>query len=334
MSQARSADDSTIPDRNVEWGDPMDIADGVIIVPNNECIRDFGIDTYLGSNMSGYVIDGVDTLIEEYATEVIDVPPYYSRYDEWTPYISEFSIADTWGIGRSKLEKIIRVATGGGRYRSGDLTVWATNDRRVIVEYSDDVWVFSMESLRRIPDDYEHESHYIEDIEVPEENEQIRNGISRFIQLTEEWYEIEIVDFASYSTNGYYFETTTDNQAYISGNNLKRLVTKPSDPDNVQDTYTIETKFGEDYELSWDEVSYDIGDECRDGRVIGYQMRWEDPRVSNRVSMSGKITASATYYYLLNREDYSSTGNDHFEVRDRSETLAEFDPQNKEWNPI
>lgn len=329
-----------IPDRGTEWGD-VEIADGIRLAVNEDRIGSCGLDYSLPPDMAGFVVEGADRLIDNHVDESIDVPDTYSTFDEFETVVLQFSAGrNCWGVRRNDMERFVRVATGGGRYRSDDLSVFATDDNRVVIMYGDDVWLFPAQNLRDVPDGYEHTYFNVGGVTLPDEDSDVRDGYERFFKLAEEWFDLRIYDLDGISSNGYYFVAAADEdgtvpRVYMNANHARKLAVIPSDPDQVTTSYTLETKYDEEYHLDWDEAEYQVGDEFRENaRIVGYQLRWEDPRVSSRVSMTGKIIAWATYYYLLRRPGSDRVDYDRFEVRDKKVKIAEFEPENEDWSPF
>lgn len=295
--------------------------------------------TSIHAKQMGYVPATPDDVLSWVETEELDVPTYYSRFDQFDMHVSELDTSDgndsAWGLTESYLENALRVVVGGGRYSSDDVGLFAlTNHPVYLLVYKDDVWVVSAEGIRHLPDDYEYERTKVHGLTVPDDNEAVLRGMDWFLTLLEREYDETVVAYEKLRGRGKHVFGRPDGTTFsISGVHLRMLGRAVHEPDEVQTEYTIETEYDEQYELSWDDVEKEIGDPAHDYRedgsecVAGYQMRWEDPRTSSRVSMTGKVTARATYYYILQRKN-----GDRYEVRDTKETIAKFDCENEDYS--
>lgn len=335
-----------LPDRDFTWReiDPV-YADAKAYSPDVDRVST-NRSTYssIHGNALAYLPNGTGTLT---LTDELTVPKYYSRFDDFAGHILELDTGNgnsvAWGMTESRLENALRVITGGGRYRHGDVSVHATEKWLYVFEYDGDVWAVAPERINSLPEDYEPNRTDVCGFSVPDDEETVLRGMKRFVQLLPEHYGEEIVGYDHLSPTGYHhFACADGSTAEIKGSYLKKLGSIAWTSEEVQTDYEIETDHGEQYSVSWDDVKLDIGDpiaKMYDGGTVteerekkecvaGYQMRWEDPRTSSRVSMNGKIKCKATYFYILYRENY-----DRYEVRDRSDVIAEFEPYNKEWSP-
>ena len=254
---------------------------------------------------------------------------------------TSISRGSAWGITPQQLEKYVRVVSGGGGFRSNDLTVTATNRGIYVIEYDGKTWLCSAVSIKSLPEDYEYDTTTIKGMQVPADTPTVLEGIRRFIDLVVDYYGEGIVGYDSLKSGNHYFERMDGSTFSINGRYLDTLGSIVQDPEEIAQEYEVETKHGEVFTVSWDrqDIEYSIGDEVWDNRlndgesrkecVAGYQIQWEDPRESRRVSMTGKITCRATYFYINREKDGG-----RYRVRDRSETLKRVEPTETEYKPL
>jgi len=286
------------------------------------------------SSVSGGCIAYTDTDIGDVraacATTDLSVPTYYSRFDDAETRVTSLDTGGgnhaAWAITPRRLEDAVRVAVGGGRYRSDDLSVVVLDDHDVfLVAYDGDVWAASAESIKSLPDDYEYDETTVCGLTAPDDSPSVLRGMERALPLLRDQYDETIVAYDHLDRNYHYFRRDDGSTVGVRGSYFHKLGTAVADASEVQTTYTIDTEYDETFTVSWDDIDYEIGEDPRShggkGCVAAYQLRWEDPRTSSRVRMDGKITCRATYFYLLYRDKY-----DRYEVRDTQETIAKFDP--------
>lgn len=337
-------DSTAYPDRGVEWGEPTEL-DGITFVPITTRATFNGDVHSLGTNEAAYILDGHEDYLSERDTTEIEVPKYYSRFDGFTNVPLQVTATTgsnytAWGITKYRLEKAVRFATGGGRYSSNDLTVIGTDAPNFVVEYDGEVFLFSPTQLRSLPEGYEPETYPVRGFDVSEDNPNIRNALGRVLDTVER-FDVTVTEYDELHSGSHVFTQSDGQRLKIRGHDLQKLAASPTDPEEMEREWTIETNYDEEFTVNWEAVEYGIGDEYDDwyhddpGIVMGYKVQWEDPRTSSRVSMTGKITVDATYLVLRFVDNRSKKYDyDEVKVKRESERLGEFDPENKEWNPL
>lgn len=334
-----STDTPDLPDRDVTWNDPREI--DCLTVRGFDGRPDLNGGCYLREGTIAYIVDGLDEYLDEYATDTLDVPTYYSRFDDWTTYVAKHSVGHGkrgLGVTPSRLEAAIRFAVGGGRYRTDDLTVTACGQKNFIVEYDGEAFLVAYATLRGVPEGYTPETYDVAGFDVPEDDATFRDGLRRMFDYAER-FDVEITEHKKTRDGKHIFRTASGRDLYVRGNDIRKVATAPTE--NPEDTYEIETDYDETFEVEWSDAEYDVGDEYDDllgdatGVVVGYKVTWEDPRVSRRVSMSGKITVDANYV-VLQYVDNSDRRHSYDELKasKERERLGEFDPVNEDWSPL
>jgi hypothetical protein len=372
-----------LPDHEWSWGDPHEIGLLGLTCIEPEVAEQHGLiwlggsrDCSLKPGEAAIALDGIDEYLAEHADRELDVPAYYSRFDEFDVYFgaptAKHGNAVAVGINSRRLEAAIRFVTGGGRYRSADLTVTGCGAMPAVVEYDGLAAVVSPTQFRDIPDDVSPETWEVSAdrsasvggptdaqveasgfefgrrFDVLESDATVRHGLERVLGFAE-GVGVSIVGYQGLRSGKHVFEQANGRDVFLRGKDLRRAGSVPTDAEDVQGTYEVETEFGESYEADWSDVGYEVGDEFDDwycegtGIVMGYRVRYEDPRTSSRVSMSGKITVDGAYYVLqfvdnraegLKHRDEDKYSYDSLKVRTEDKRLEEFDPRNEEYQPF
>lgn len=334
------------PNRDVAWHEPQELH-GMTVAQLNERYRFSGDSVVMfHSGEAGLILDGVDEYLAKNGDCVLDVPAYYSRFeDEFDTYVGCPTTKAggnhvAYGITQRHLEKAVRFATGGGRFRSDDLTVTACGGDPFVVEYDGDAYLVATDQLRAFPEGYELPTWDVRGIDVAEGYATYREALARLLEHAES-LGVSIDAYQEIRSGKHVFRQANGRRLYVRGSDLSKVAATPTDPDDVQRSYEIETKYDETYTVEWDDVTYGFGDEYDEwyhdgtGVVVGYQLRWEDPRTSRRVSMSGKITVDATYLVLRFVDNSSKDRSyDEMTVKRETERLGKLDPENKEWSPL
>lgn len=344
-----------LPDRDHGWGEPQELDQyGLPVATPLERAR-FPDGTFLHKGTCAIVLDGIEEYLDERADRVLDVPTAYSRFDDFDTYLGAPSAGAGsnhvgYGIPSHLLEKAVRFAAGPGRFSSDDLTVTACGGDPFVVQYRDHSYIVATTTIRgpglsgkplpsegEVPDDWDPETHDVAGFDIVEDDEEIRLVLGRVFDHVDQ-FPVEVTGYVGLREGKHVFETASGRDLYMKGFHLKKL-SGLTDPEQFEGEHTLEIG-GEEYTVSWDEVEYDIGDLYDDwylddtGVVAAYQIKYEDPRRSSRVSMTGKITVDAVYKVLrfVDNSDHERRSYDEIEVREEKERLGNFDAEG--WSPI
>lgn len=314
MTQTQQAADPqsiNLPDRDFEWGDNSTVDSGATLVPNAERVRFPASDraSYLPANSVAYIPEGADTYLAEHGDRELSVPPTYTSMDEFEGYIgSATARGHGFGLGfdPARLEAGIRVATGGGRYSADEITVIACGGIGAVFRGPDGDFVVSSKQVPAFESDDAHAypTYSVAGIDIPEEDETIREGIREFVPIFSEIEDTDITDHESISGPKHYFATSGGETVRISGRDLATLSGMERDRDAILGTamwdrdhspHTFKTRVDEG------DLEYAIGDEYL-GRVIGYRLNWQSDRHGRYSRQSGlrRVRLEAEYVRYSN----------------------------------
>ncbi|ERJ07464.1 hypothetical protein HLRTI_000507 [Halorhabdus tiamatea SARL4B] len=343
-------DRDDLPDREFAWQEePTTFADGLSVVMPDVTSRGepgyvtVGDGRSIRANEFGYVVGGLEGYLEEYRDREIDIPPYYSRFDdEAETYLGGVTAANgSFGVGAHsrRLETAVRAATGGGAFSSSEMAVIGCGKRPFIVQNEQGAFVFSAVDLGR-PDGFDLDAYPHSEVagfQLPEDVEEVRRGITFLKEALADQFDITLVRHDTLADGFHYFETEDGSTVRIKGYHLHQLADTARDPMEVLGEMAYEDPWGETFSAEWDEIEYELGtpmsrrsrppeERPQNDVVVGYARGWSDPRRSRRVSLSGRVKARAYYVRLKVGE-----GSEPLTItRERqAETVAERRPENK-----
>jgi len=324
-----------LPD-TYEWQDrATDLPGGLRVVVADESISPNG-GGILSQGVVSYVLGGEQSFLAAHRDRELDVPPYYSRFDEWELYIgppSAKSRATCYGIRSSRLEAAIRVADGPGRM-SSDVEVIACGKHPFLVRGERGTFAVSTEHLDADldPEDEAVPTWEVAGMEVPEESETLRSGIDTFVDVTAEYAGVEITGYDEIRDGKHIFETADGRGIKARGHHFRRLAKATTDVDTIAGNYDYEDPWDETFvaDVMADDIEHDIGEQAWSGTVVGYKLSWDDPRRTRRASLSGRVKLKIDHVCLIVRDK------EPWDVRveSKSETVAEWRPENKKYNPL
>jgi len=348
IKETRSETDinsDNLPDR-IEWdlNNPRDFSGSKVILPANpddhitlpgDCILHMG--------EFGYVYDGLEEYLEAHDCREIEVPSYYSRMDNFETIITKRTAncsAGARGVTSIILEEGIRLAAGSGGFSQDRLSVYVGAQNNFVVEYENDAYLLNTKSSRVSWDsksDYSPTTHEINGMMIPEDAEPVARGLEKFLSAVDTFTNYTVTGYKGLDQDTHKF-TVKDNEIdyiHIKGYNAANFAKYEEDPSTITGELNITTQFDEEYTVVIDEsdIEYSIGDELRNGHVIGFAKRCEDPRVSSRASLSGKIKVYVATFYLKQRtRNNNNTVN--FSLKNKTDRVARLEPQNKDYDPI
>lgn len=317
-----------------EWRDqPTDLTNGLRVVMPEGPINPDGGD-YLDVGEICFVVGGEDEYLANYRDRELDVSPYYSRFDdEWETYVGAVTAkrnSTARGIGASRLEAAFRVADGPGRM--GDVQVIGCGGDPFIVRGERGTVAVSPEFLRLDIDPSNVETWTIDGVDVPEADPEVRAGIEEFFAVIEEYEGISVTGYADIRRGKHYFETEDGQGVKAGGHHFKTLLKATTDVEAILGEYEYETPWEETYvgTVTEEDIVYALGEELWGDTVVGYTVNWTDPRRNSRASLSGRIGLTLNYVRLNIRRSPQWD----VRVERKSETVAEFEPENQEYDPL
>ncbi|WP_135666570.1 hypothetical protein [Halorhabdus rudnickae] len=339
-----------LPDREYSWQDESASMAGLdVVMPDvshrgNPGVVSVGGDRTLRANEFGYVVGGLDEYLEQHRDEEIEIPVYYSRFEEeGEGYLGGVTAANgSFGVGATprRLEAAVRAATGGGSFSASETEVIGCGKHPFIVRNGQGAFVFTTVDLER-PDSFDldsHPRHEVADLSVPEDVKEVRKGISFAKTALAEEFDIEIASHVTLSDGFHHFETVNGRRLRIKGYHLKRLSGVVRDAGQITGQMAYEDPWGETFEAEVTDVEYHLGRPMarrgkpvhrrpRNDRVVGFARTWFDPRRSSRVSLSSEVQAKMVYVRLQLSVDQSGMITADRETH--TETVDGRRPENK-----
>lgn len=232
----------------------------------------------------GLIVDGVNDYKQQYGEEEITVPKYYSRFDEFETkweYISTNGSSWGRGIDSRRLEEAVRIATGGGRFSSDEITVTVCGDRPFVVETATHSFMFS---LREFSHHYPSDAYTVETvdgIDIENENDEtILERIPTFFSILIDYFNLNIDTFSYRTKSSLFFHTDEGEEVGIYAHDLIDL-------DDISKSITGDYKNKshlpyqeKEYTISTDDLKYEVGEsvEWPEGVCIGYKIDKQDTR--------------------------------------------------------
>ena len=235
-----------------------------------------------GENSFECIIANPAVYLEANGVRELDVPQYYSRFhDGFDPVVTEWTVREhgiAVGVDATLLELAVRLVNGKGRINHDALEVHLCETDKLFVAgergvFLVDLWPLRKNALEVAPPAAAHTE--IRDLDIPEDDPDLQEGLRRFIDVFNEYAETMIAAYDSPSDGRHTFTTATGDAVYANSSMLRRLASMAVDERDCYSTYTYE--YDDDtYSSTWDETTteYDIGDEHLRGIVIGYDHRW------------------------------------------------------------
>jgi len=298
-----------------------------ILHPRSGDFRSLTGSTGISKHRVKLVIDGVDAYLQENDCRQIDVPKYYSGFDDFEPVITKRTAASNdgaLGIHGPDLENVIRYIAGKGGFSHGNLSVFVGAQHHYLVTYENESFLVYVDDVSYPADsDFNATSRHVNGFDIPEDDDLVAAGLKPFIEAVETHHDMTVTGHDELIT---YIQ--------VRGTHLKRIARSTQVKSDITGEFEYETEFGEVYsgEITEDDIESEIGDEQRGRHVVGYTKSVEDPRTSSRASMSGRVKVSVNTYQLLKRD--TDTGYVRFEIRSRADTVARFKPEEKDYDPI
>lgn len=266
------------------------------------------------------VTENIRPFLERYGREEIAIPKYYSRISEWDPVVSQWTAGrpnPVPGIPKWLLEASIRLATGHGHYNPSDVTVVVCDNNSLVVGGSKGVFIVDAAPVREV-DPHPPESAYfdVSGFTIPEEDEQLREGLSRFISFMESHFDIKFTGYSRFTGSKHIFELAQGEEIYVSGE-VKRFVKVKTDPQSLTGEYRYEygdaslksvwapsdtvAGVGETYSHYGDGTALGIIDQ----RVIGYTHDWvENEYVYSQSARPYEVKSVQQVHAVEHRDKY------------------------------
>lgn len=170
----------------------------------------------------------IEALKEAHGVQELDVPSSYSAFaEEFETVFGSASITlreYAWGIDAERLEQAVRLATGGGRYSADSLTATVLDVDVFLIESADGAFLCSMKQVRDLPTDTLSATEVAPGITVQDEgDETILDGIRRFIEVYDTYFDGEITEWESRSRSSHTFATSSGDSITVYAGPLRTL---------------------------------------------------------------------------------------------------------------
>lgn len=292
---------------------------------------------YLKSEQMAVITSDIDAYRETHADEQLDVPQYYSRFeDQFIPYVGKVSARSNsfaWGITASQLEGAVRLATGGGRFRSDDLEVWGCGRFGALAIYDGRAVIVSATAIGR-PEEYDAPTNDVRGMAVEEQDDTMLAALETFLDVVDERLSVTVTGYEKCYDGKHYFQTTDDELLRVAYRDVLRVEDAMTDREAVVGEYEYEDPWGETFSfpVSAEDVEYELGEQRRlGGEVVGYRVTWDDPRRSSRAAMSGRVKLKIGYVEVSVSEKSSGY---RVRVRQHDETVNKRRPEGRKYQPM
>jgi len=241
------------------------------------------------------ILSGADKYLREHAVSEIEVPDYYSRFEDIETHY-RWSADGQTHITWQFLKKVVRLANGYGNIDPVTTRVVLCDTGYLFVSGPRGGFLVSIPSGRalRDQDDLSNppESVFteIQGISVPEENPQYQDGFGRFLSLLSDSPYPSPTGHGGFNGATHIIETTVDD-ARVTGNMLKVARTHDA---SLRETVGVYSKqcaganyvvsvdpghlpgiIGDEVEIGGDGISIGASDVTR-GVIIGYRTEWQE----------------------------------------------------------
>lgn len=306
-----------------------------VVRPKTDDLVQLGGDASIFPHTVAYVVDGLDNYLSETESRTIETPTSYKALQEdFTPLITGRTCSvgsGRLGITRDFLEAAIRVATGGGRYRTDDLTIHIGDPIGFIVEYDGHAFLFEtkdMDSfdLEETPEvAVESEPREINGLSIIEDVPRMQDALEQFLTAVREYCDITIDTHQAVSESNHVFEAADGMSVKISGSQLRSLDSPLASYDEIVGEHVIEPDIGDPMTVEVPDVPTEPGNERNlGGAVIGYRVghRNKPGGIMGRRASSSitRISDEARFYLYtftvrVTEKDHESASEPYYRVK-------------------
>jgi len=147
------------------------------------------------------VLSGVSSYVDRYGVSEIEVPRYYSRFDEFDPILYKWTLESNSvgkGVGTFLLKGLVRMANGSGRIDSEKTRAIICENETLLVTGPRGTFFKDMSSISPRDVDIEPPQSVYRDIcgfSIPEESEEKIAKLEQFINVINEYGQHNIVEY-------------------------------------------------------------------------------------------------------------------------------------------
>lgn len=298
----------------------------------------------------GIIVSGAKEYLQEHALTEIDLPKYYSRFENEVGTVHRWSVDGITHIDWQQIKRAVRLANGAGRIDTATTRVVLCDTGNLIVTGPRGCFIveaFNSSYARRehaLPQPPKEAVSTIQGLSIPEENPRMQDAIQRWVCLmkssdfpTPTSHVQFIADDSQYgdSTVAHRFKTATGDEIEVCANDLNIVREQKECYDQIKRIHHHERAYrhddmlytavvdelpgriGETATIEEDRTAFGDGEEVT-GMILGYRTSWE---IERRVyGMSGRKRPVKLKYQVrtgLLQPDGSAT----VQTRD----VAEFD---------
>ncbi|WP_139171183.1 hypothetical protein [Halorientalis regularis] len=247
---------------------------------------------------SGIFIDGARDYLKKYTLTEIEIPRYYSRFEEEFEHQYRWSADGKCWLSPQFLRRCVRLSNGSGRIDAEATTAFLCSPGTIIVtgprgafrcELPDAAHTVSHDgSIPKPPT--EEVKHTIDGLDVPEEHPRLRTGFERWTALVNEYdpseaytefnvgHEIRLASGAVTTLNANHLRLLEDcnndidavrgTHKFIHEGDSYRVSVGPEDlPGAIGVEATVEPDTDQDHYKTQDPVT---------GIIAGYRLRWTE----------------------------------------------------------
>lgn len=300
-----TTDAGTLPGRDIEWDpdtvDEIPVEDPtatVIMWPRGTDVTlDLTTKSYastISSGVFGKIIGGADAYKEKFGERELDIPPYYSRFDEFeTVPCKTSALGHDWGHGidAKRLEQAIRLATGGGRFSVDDLTITMCGKHPFVIETDDAAYVMATRILRNYDGDEIISEREVAGMTVTNEMDDfVLEGIKQAQAALADQFDIHLTEHVRRAGGRHVFRAADGEQYSFTGHDLANVWTE-LEPEILGD-HTVWHRGEHTVTVTEDDLRYPIGsDQEIGGRIVGYALDANSTVSAYRGTRTTKIRA-------------------------------------------
>lgn len=284
------------------------------------------------------LLDNPNKFVDVEGIREIRVPTTYSKISKWSPYLSTITQRGSgygFGLSRHSLRGLFRLTNGKGHIDNSTTVIECQKDR-FLAAGPCGCFILKPSTVPKpnLPNQIKEKQykHLIneEDIPslngtlVPEEDEQMQDVLSDFIEVFNTYASAEIIDYQCF-TGRHLLETDAGDTVYVT--QLKTLKEMETSRSELTGYYQHSFR-GESFEttLTEDDIKYEIGEALdttlgKPQHVLGYDLCWNRKEYIFSGGVA-KIELLLSYIYFeeTNKYDYHD-----YNIGRKTVEIASFD---------
>lgn len=346
-NEPANPDDSTSSHSSGVDGVSWDTSTGPVSyewAPNGECIKILTTrHDQAAVEVGGHILrareiarvtDGASQYRKVFGTgSPVDLPQFYSEFDRFDPIITGRSVAargGAYGITATRLEMLVRLFTGGGRYRAPNLRITPSGAHPILIEdtttTSDtglllqpaqmDITKPTREALPKQSGGYSPDQTGMAPktstapFTVPEDQPDIQIGLNRVYTVLESCFGLRLARHISHDPRkqSHRFETASGIEITVPFATLASLKEGEQSPENIREARRKAIGEKPAGKFAAEELDYWLGDSLRRPRsavsTIGFETDPTSPQGSRE---SGSTRTVVTYRAVCLSDPPAST---------------------------